>query len=359
MPTYVGIDEAGYGPMFGPMTIGAVALRTPEPMADADPAHNFWDRLNAGVCKAPNDRRRRLPVADSKKLYTPKSKAGISHLERSTLAFLGLTRERIGDVGVLLDHLEEQSHRDASLPDWYRPGSESDAGPWTELPTTMTGNQLLIEVSMLRSAMQAAGVELAGHRVATVFEPRFNRMVRATRSKASVSFTFVAGHLRTAWERWGDEKARQTSGAETSGGGGGGGGGTSGGGVIATVDRQSGRSHYRELLSQSFPEATVQVIEEGKDASVYLLRDDDSNRTMRVAFEVKADDTHLTVALASMMSKYVRQLLMQRMQAWFAQRLPEVKPTQGYGADGKRFWRDIQPRLAELSIAPDAIRREA
>jgi len=334
MVIYLGIDEAGYGPMFGPMTIGAVALSIDGNLADADPALDFWHVLASGVCKTANDRRRRLPVADSKKLYTPKSKAGLSHLERSTLAFVSLTRDRLPDVGVLLDHLQEQSHRADDLPDWYRPGDE----PWTPLPTTLTANQLLIEVSMLRSAMQAAGVELVGHRVATVFEPRFNRMVRATRSKASVSFTFVAGHLRDAWDRWATPEH---------------------GGVIATVDRQSGRSHYRELLTQSFPEAQVQVVAESKDASVYQLTDAKSGRAMRVAFEVKADDTHLTVALASMMSKYVRQLLMARMQRWFAQRLPDIKPTQGYGADGKRFWQDVQPRLAELDIAPGSLRREA
>jgi len=90
---------------------------------------------------------------------------------------------------------------------------------------------------------------------------------------------------------------------------------------------------------------------------VYELTDAHGRR-MQVLFVVKADEHHLPVALASMMSKYVRQQLMARMQQWFAARLPEVKPTEGYGSDGKRFWQEVQPHLATLAVEPNTLRRD-
>ena len=70
-----------------------------------------------------------------------------------------------------------------------------------------------------------------------------------------------------------------------------------------------------------------------------------------------ADANHMPVALASMVSKYVRELLMARFQSWFGQRAPQVKPTAGYARDAQRFWREIRPMLADLHIAPEQLRR--
>ena len=78
---------------------------------------------------------------------------------------------------------------------------------------------------------------------------------------------------------------------------------------------------------------------------------------MIVRFEVNGDGNHMPVALASMVSKYTRELLMARFQAWFARRAPRVKPTAGYGSDAKRFWQDIEPILPQLSIQPHDLRR--
>ena len=80
-------------------------------------------------------------------------------------------------------------------------------------------------------------------------------------------------------------------------------------------------------------------------------------RIMNIQFQVDGDGIHMPVVLASMISKYTRELLMTRFKAWFAHRAPQIKPTAGYGQDAKRFWQELQPILPELAIQPQQLRR--
>ena len=58
------------------------------------------------------------------------------------------------------------------------------------------------------------------------------------------------------------------------------------------------------------------IVQEGDECSVYEMRN--GTRTVRLTFEVEADDRYLPVSLASMISKYIRELLMDRMNLYFA-----------------------------------------
>ena len=80
---------------------------------------------------------------------------------------------------------------------------------------------------------------------------------------------------------------------------------------------------------------------------------------MQVSFEVDADSGHMPVALASMLAKYTRELLMSRFNAYFARRLPDVKPTAGYATDGQRWLEQVEPRLSELGLSRERLCRLA
>ena len=80
---------------------------------------------------------------------------------------------------------------------------------------------------------------------------------------------------------------------------------------------------------------------------------------MTVSFLVDAETQHMPVALASMIAKYTRELLMARFQDWFTQRAPQVKPTAGYALDAQRFWREVEPLLPALAVDPALLRRLA
>ena len=78
---FAGIDEAGLGPLLGPLTIGWSAFRVPRGRVD------LWDRLEQIVSGDPRKDRDRLIVADSKKVYS-RNPRGRRRLEATALAFL-------------------------------------------------------------------------------------------------------------------------------------------------------------------------------------------------------------------------------------------------------------------------------
>ena len=330
MTVYAGIDEAGYGPMFGPLLVARAVFRTPDQTTGTDvAAPPLWQWLKSAVCQDLAQRRGRIAVNDSKKLYTPAK--GLKHLETGVLAFAGLAGKAPADVGAWLDILGETAHHDLSALPWYAPMPDR---PWAALPHCCDVGELAIARAMLGTCAGKCGVTVVDVGAAVVFEDQFNRMVSATRSKAAASFTFVARHLREVFDRYGREP------------------------LTVVVDRQSGRMHYRELLMQTIPEAHIRVLDETPECSSYHL-DAGALGAMTVSFVVEAEGQHMPVALASMIAKYTRELLMARFQAWFTERAPQVKPTAGYALDAQRFWREIEPLLPGMRIEGSRLRRMA
>ena len=78
---------------------------------------------------------------------------------------------------------------------------------------------------------------------------------------------------------------------------------------------------------------------------------------MELRFGVDFDRLHLPVALASMTSKYLRELFMELLNRYWAARIAGLAPTAGYYADGKRFLTEIDPALRRLALDRDLLER--
>ena len=106
----IGIDEAGYGPNFGPLVMTAVAWHVDDDLGDAD----LWKALRRVACRCGSKRRRKqLLVDDSKKVY--RSGDGVGELEDTVLALLeSLEPCTLRD---LLDHLGSPGHEIDE--DWF------------------------------------------------------------------------------------------------------------------------------------------------------------------------------------------------------------------------------------------------
>jgi ribonuclease HII len=332
MYVYAGIDEAGYGPTLGPLVVSRAALAIPKLGPEAAPPR-LWQRLSKAVCRQLSQRRGRVPVNDSKKL-TSKA-AGLKHLELGCLAFAKAGGHAPGDAKQWLTAMGSDPDTELAALPWYQARGQA---PWRALPSANTAGELVISASLLTQTTQRIGVEVADLAAAVVAEDRFNHMVANTRSKAATSFTFVAGHLQQLWQQYADQ------------------------GLWVFVDRQSGRSHYRELLQMNFPEQALSVLEESESRSTYRLTESTSSgtaRCMRVQFESGADGTHMPVALASMISKYSRELLMARFNDFFQGYVPQLQRTAGYAQDAKRFLAELDPHLPQIGITRQQLCRQA
>ena len=82
MAALVGIDEAGFGPILGPLVVSSTTFLLPDHLLEAD----LWQILDRSVGRKRKRLAGRLLITDSKKAYS--KSLGIKHLQRTVLASL-------------------------------------------------------------------------------------------------------------------------------------------------------------------------------------------------------------------------------------------------------------------------------
>lgn len=313
---YAGVDEAGYGPLLGPLCVGMCVLRVGG-FEEGERMPDLWKSLRRVVKRAPSAKSTRwIGVDDSKRLKlanNSKTAHPLVHLERGVLAFVRqLGRFACADDATLLDGIGA----DLGERVWY-------AGEPIALPLATTEEHLHLLASRLGAAMRDAGVEMLDARCPTLCEERFNDLLRESGTKSRVSFGLVGGLLRRVWM------------SEAAG---------EGAPARVVVDRQGGRTSYAEELGRELPGTSVEVVGESARASAYEVRGEvrGEARRMRVIFEVEAEQRHFPVALASMTAKLVRELAMMRFNRYWGGRMSELKPTAGYRNDAWRWLEDAR-----------------
>ncbi len=79
-------------------------------------------------------------------------------------------------------------------------------------------------------------------------------------------------------------------------------------------------------------------------------------RRVEIRFAAKGE-SFLPAALASMASKYLRELAMTAFNAFWIRQVPGLRPTAGYPVDALRFKADIASRQQQLGISDDVLWR--
>jgi len=110
--------------------------------------------------------------------------------------------------------------------------------------------------------------------------------------------------------------------------------------TYVTSDKHGGKHYYLPALCQAVPEAWIDRGDEGAELSLYRIRA--GARSLELRLAPRADRTDGLVALASIVSKAVRELWMDVFNAYWCARLPSLRPTAGYHTDARRFRRDIE-----------------
>ncbi len=336
MAVLAGIDEAGYGPTLGPLVVTGVAFRVPEDRLDSC----LWETLRESCAPTRERGGHRLTIADSKKLYS--SRGSMAPLERAALVMLAVGGHRPTTWRSLLDLLTPHAARELEQYPWY-------AGTDVPLPLCDDVGDISTRANAVRVDCAAHSVDLLGVHSEVLHEGHFNRLVRNTRNKAVVmlglALRVVDRILRAA--------PRQR--------------------VRVCVDRLGGRSYYRESLTTAFPEFELQILEESPARSSYRLWHRSSTgethglqtrttlcgpRVCDIEFVTRGEVHHYPVALASVFSKYLRELHMHLFNRYWTAQQAGLRPTAGYFADARRWLREASQTLDRLKIDRGMLMRE-
>jgi hypothetical protein len=317
MSVFVGIDEAGFGPILGPMVVSSTAFSLPENLVRGD----LWERLGRSVGRQRKHLGGRVLITDSKKAYS--KSLGIKELERTVLACLcGLYRQptTLGEVLMMLcaDFLE----RLEQYP-WYQGAADF------ELSADAT--DIEIASGVFRKDLAQNEMDLLTMRSCCLDVEYYNKMVATVKNKANVLFTATCVLLKAAFNSFSKL------------------------GLAVVIDRQGGRVRYRKHLQRMFPETELKIVSESPSCSSYELTA--GAKKMRLHFVVGGDGRFLPVSLASMVSKYVRELMVGSINRYFAGFDGRLKPTAGYWKDGLRFIEDLRTHLPSVEFESNQLIR--
>ncbi len=242
-------------------------------------------------------------------------------LERGTIALLATDKEKEIPTTLekLLSRLSADIKEDICRYPWY-----GKLALGRELTFDM--DDIKTATPALHKDMSDKNIQLLDINSSPLLAGEYNAMIDTMHNKARVLFHLAIGHIYRAWQQFGQQNLQ------------------------IMIDRQGGRSHYRPLLQKMFPESKMKILKETETLSSYELTE--GNRSMKLHFMTKGDSKHLPIALASMASKYLRELLMEILNEYFATLCPGLKPTAGYYQDGNRFLSEIATHKLDESLMP-------
>lgn len=245
-------------------------------------------------------------VDDSKKVY--QGKKGLERLEENVLIFYKIFTGSIPeDLQTFIPSLKST---------WYKER--------LPLPIVANKNKISDQAHMITELFDQRGIKLIDIKRTAVSAKDFNLLIDSIDNKSLVCQKIIEPLIIKTFSH---------------------------NNSTTVVDKQGGRKFYREYLSNLFPQTEIETVLEEDKASHY--RGDNKS----ICYRAKADSTSFPVALASMFSKYMREISMNSFNRYWYSKNSGVKPTAGYYTDGVRFLKDLEVnKLLPENI--DLIRRK-
>jgi hypothetical protein len=286
-----------------------------------------------------------VAIADSKALYS--SGAGLRQLERGVLSALACARGRELESSLVATFGELIAATGSDAGGRRRELACHD-GDGDGVPVECAGDDLAGAGALLGKACAAEGVAILCVRARLVYPAEFNALCDELGTKGAalshVTLTLVrevvdlicpdavdtaGGNGACARDGAGDEAGESRR-------------------IAIFLDKHGGRSRYTALVQHHFSESWIQPVHEWHVESRY--RWEHRGARVEAAFRVGCEE-FLPTALASMTAKYQRELAMRAFNAFWAERVPGLRPTAGYPGDARRFRGEIAAAQAELGIA--------
>jgi ribonuclease HII len=318
----IGIDEAGYGPNLGPLVMTSVACRMPEELAGND----LWEVLKEAVRRQSDPEDNRFVVDDSKLVYSPA--IGIGGLE--TAVWSVLVNGQSGAVATLQEYVDRVSPSS---------GEELQQEAWftgkTRVPFVQQISGYQEAGDLFAQACRNCGILFGPIHSVVICPPRFNQLLDRWQTKGAILGLGLSELLRRGLS----PHSAMGNGKEEP--------------IDFVIDKHGGRNCYFAMLQQAMGEQMVVAHEEGMYRSSYSV----CGKGIRFTFQPRADAEHFCVALASMASKYLRELFMVEFNQFWQSHLPDLAPTAGYPGDSGRYYKAIRPVAKQLGIPRTALWR--
>jgi hypothetical protein len=319
MAYLIGTDEAGYGPNLGPLLISATVWRLPDSLMDQDLYSISRDSICADPATAVGADK--LVLADSKRLY--KSRGRLRGLEANLLAAVAETG---GVPASWLDAWSQLSPEAVdvigSIP-WYSDYS-------AELPLDADRGTIVRLHETFHSLLQRTALQLLRVRSVALFPSQFNTLVERRGSKGAVLSEQTLELVARLIADLQDEP------------------------ILVQCDKHGGRNRYGGVLQHVFPDQRIRIVRESRDCSCYQWGP--AERGVEIRFTARGESS-MPAALASMTSKYLRELAMTAFNAFWSLQVPGIRPTAGYPVDALRFKEEIADCQRRLGVSDDVLWR--
>ncbi len=119
------------------------------------------------------------------------------------------------------------------------------------------------------------------------------------------------------------------------------------------ADKHGGRDSYAGLLQQHWPDATVVTHHESRAQSRYNM---DNGAARTIHFSARGESS-LATASASLAAKSIRELAMHGFNRFWRTHQPDLRPTAGYSVDAGRFLEETAELRELLGVADELLIR--
>jgi len=313
----IGVDEAGYGPSMGPLTIAATAWRVASGLDAAEMTSLLEPEFLAKPIKTNSVH---VPIGDSKKIH----------------------RDALAVEGLILGARFLAFALDGSIPNEWDSQIASFSGrdwerlrtvPWygkrlsahTEVLNQTIADQLEYFQAALAKMRQYA-IELVGLRMRVIDEIEFNREVDRTGNKSTLLSEASLALVKQVITQFASD----------------------GEDVEVYCDKHGGRNRYQSILTFMFDEEWFDTVVEGRACSRYAARW--NGHAMQIQFKVDGDSIFPSAA-ASILAKWTREELMDRLNGFWQSKIAGgIAATAGYYVDAVRFAAQIETTATKLGL---------
>ncbi len=313
----IGVDEAGYGPSMGPLTICATAWRVPCSF-DAGEMSGLLEPEFLAKPIRPDSKH--IPIGDSKKIHRD-----AMAVEGLILGARFLCFELDGKIASEWDarissFASLDWKRIAAIP-WYAKRVSTHSVVLDQTIVDQPAHFLAANEKLRRNAIRLVGV-----RMRVIDEVEFNRQVDLTGNKSTLlseASLALVKQVICEFASVGEE-------------------------VEVYCDKHGGRNRYQAILSFIFDEKWFAIEIEGRACSRYTATW--AGHAMQIQFKVDGDSIFPSAA-ASILAKWTREELMERLNAFWQENVSErVASTAGYYVDALRFADQVEGAASKLGL---------